>query len=131
MKDHSMDSAQWDSKKMRVTISEKSIHSTSSSNLVASTSENGEERRADREWETYGLMAPIVDFTKEGPKPNSKPYPQLSQILRNGPSKVLKEQKSSAAVTSNDILFRWIHIPVNKMDWAQVGEQSFNNRRRR
>lgn len=113
-----MDSQPWDSKRVRVTVSEKSM-SVSSESLALSVSEDAQ-KTSRREWETYGLMAPIVDFTAKGPKPNSKPHPLLSQLLRDGPSRVLTDENSSDARSSEKTLFRWIHVPVNKMDWAQV-----------
>lgn len=115
-----MDSVPWDSKRVRVTISKKSIQSTSSDNLAPSTPENVSKKTSETEWETYGLMAPIVDFTAKGPKSTNKPHPQLSQLLRDGPSKVLNYEKPIEPPNSERTLFRWIHVPVNKMDWAQV-----------
>ena len=115
-----MDSVPWDSKKVRVTISEKSIQSISSENLALSIPENVGKKTSETEWETYGLMAPIVDFTAKGPRSTNKPHPQLSQLLRDGPSKVLNYDKSIDSPNLERTLYRWIHVPVNKMDWAQV-----------
>jgi hypothetical protein len=100
-----MDSIPWDSKKVRITISEKSIGSISSENLAPSTTENGGQRDSDKKWETCGLMAPVVAFPKDGPIPDSKPYPQLSQLLRDGPSKVRSDCISTASIAPEKILF--------------------------
>ena len=113
-----MYSKPWDSKKVRVTVSEKSM-SVSSGSLAPSVSDDAQ-KTSQREWETYGLLAPIVDFTTKGPKSISRPHPLLSQLLRDGPSRVLSDENYSVAPSSESALFRWIHVPVNKMDWAQV-----------
>ena len=102
-----MDSVPWDSKKVQVTISEKSIQSSSSENLAPSTPESVGEKTSETEWETYGLMAPIVDFTAKGLGSVNRPHPQLSQLLRDGPSKVLNYQEPIYSPNLERTLFRW------------------------
>ena len=101
---------------MRVAVSERSMDSISSEKLAASVSENDSPQTSDGSWETFGLMAPIVNFTADGPKPDNEPYPKLNQLLRDGPSKILSDRSSSYSMPSERPLFRWIHVPVNKMD---------------
>lgn len=73
--------------------------------------------------ETFNLIAPIVEFNEKGKplKPVDKAsHPQLSALLVKGasPSEVLRKYEKEEVHKAG--AFRWIHVPVTKMDWAQV-----------
>jgi hypothetical protein len=75
--------------------------------------------------ETFNLIAPIVEFGEDGLTSKSVAYPQLSLLLKEGangvPSKILKDLAEEKHYQPPEKpAFRWIHIPVNKMDWAEV-----------
>lgn len=62
---------------------------------------------------TFGLTAPIIDFVGElSNEPKCFEHP-LSKILR-GP----------IPPSSPGTKFRWIHIPVNHMGWAEVNAEN-------
>ena len=98
----------WDSKKVDFTVSEISEKSPGNMTCVCPSFT-----------ETFNLIAPIVNFNAAGSKPqNILPYPKLSQLLTSDakPSKISGGLNHSSGKPS----FRWIHVPVNKMDWARV-----------
>lgn len=75
--------------------------------------------------ETFNLIAPIVEFGEDGLTSRSVAYPQLSLLLKEGasgvPSKILKDLTEEKLYhPPKKAVFRWIHVPVNKMDWAEV-----------
>jgi hypothetical protein len=116
-----MDSTSWESKKTEVIISETSIGATSSEKLALSVSDTlNEQFPRDDKWETFGLIAPIVDFMKDGSIPNEIPYPKLGELLDDGPSKIMNDLRRENSVSMKQPAFRWIHVPINKMDWVQV-----------
>ena len=58
---------------------------------------------------TFGLVAPIVDFDKDLGVRLLEPHIPLNDIITG-----------SIPPTSPETLFRWIHIPINHMGWAEV-----------
>jgi len=115
-----MDSASWKSK-TDVIISETSVDNASSEKLALSVSDTlNQQFSTNDKWETFGLIAPIVDFMEDGSIPNEIPYPKLGELLDDGPSKIMNDLRRENSVSIRPPAFRWIHVPINKMDWVQV-----------
>jgi hypothetical protein len=58
---------------------------------------------------TFGLIAPIVDF---GKNPGERTEPKLHSL-----NDIIT---GSIPPTPPETEFRWIHIPMNHMGWAEV-----------
>jgi hypothetical protein len=104
----------WDTEKQPiVTVSEKTDDFPGSSSCVLPSFE-----------ETFGLIAPIVEFNEHGRPACNSSHPQLKDLLVEGasPSEVLRKHEGKNLHQPG--AFRWIHVPVTKMDWAQVIRRS-------